>query len=223
MEGRSRYHPTTAHLPGVYFLYVLGSGGHTSEMFEMIRRKFRGQKNFHRRYVSTSGDSQSATAIATTEQIINDAYVDGAAGTWDHFEVKRARAVHQPFYTAWYTSIWSALNIISALTSQPTQRPYPEHGNSYKYPHVIITNGPGTGFVLCFVAHLLKIFYLAPQNRLKVVYIESWAHTRTLSLTGKLFHWTGIANLFCVQHQSLAEKFGKHYVGLVAARTEPVS
>lgn len=208
-------------MPAVYFLYVLGSGGHTAEMCEMIRRKFRGQKNVHRRYVSTTGDTHSAMGIAMTETLIKDAYTGGVAGTWDHFQVKRARAVHQPFYTAWYTSLWSALNIVNALTREPNERPFAENGNLYKYPHVVITNGPGTGFVLCLVAHLLKIFYLVPRNRLKLVYIESWAHTQTLSLTGKLFHWSGIANLYCVQHQSLAEKFGKHYIGLVAPRTTP--
>ncbi|KAK1772330.1 UDP-N-acetylglucosamine transferase subunit ALG14 [Phialemonium atrogriseum] len=222
MEARPRPRPSTRHLPAVYFLYVMGSGGHTAEMSEMIRRKFRGQRNTHRRYVSTTGDEHSAASIAMTETLIKDAYIDGNGGTWDHFQVKRARAVHQPLYTAWFTSIWSALNIVNALSREPNQRPYDKYGQLYKYPHVVITNGPGTGFILCLVAHLLKIFYLVPQNRLKLVYVESWAHTRTLSLTGKLFHWTSIADLFCVQHRDLAEKFGKHYVGLVTERTTPV-
>lgn len=222
MEARPRPRPRTGHLPAVYFLYVMGSGGHTAEMSEMIRRKFSGQRNTHRRYVSTTGDEHSAASIAMTETLIKDAYIDGNGGTWDHFQVKRARAVHQPLYTAWFTSIWSALNIVNALSREPNERPYDKHGQLYKYPHVVITNGPGTGFILCLVAHLLKIFYLVPQNRLKLVYVESWAHTRTLSLTGKLFHWTSIADLFCVQHRDLAEKFGKHYVGLVTERTTPV-
>ncbi|KAL1877597.1 hypothetical protein VTK73DRAFT_8506 [Phialemonium thermophilum] len=214
--------PETGHLPAVYFLYVLGSGGHTAEMCEMIKKTFRGNRNIHRRYVSTTGDTQSALAIARLETLIKESYPLDARGSWDHFQVKRARAVHQPFYTAWYTSLWSAMTIVNALTREPNERPFSEHGDLFKYPHLVVTNGPGTGFVLCFVAHLLKIFYLVPPNRLKLVYVESWAHTRSLSLTGKLFHWTGIADLFCVQHRSLAEKFGKLYVGVVAERTTPV-
>lgn len=220
MQQPSGYHPTTASLPGVYFLYVFGSGGHTTEMCEMIRRKFKGHRNLHRRYVSTTGDSSSTIGVAATEMLISEVYRSGEAGTWDHIQVTRARAVHQPFYTAWYSSIWSALDIIGVLTKAPASRPVAKFGNYFKVPHVVITNGPGTGFILCLVAHILKIFYLVPQNRLKMVYIESWAHTQTLSLTGKLFNWTGIANLYCVQHQSLADKFGKHYVGLMDTRSQ---
>jgi beta-1,4-N-acetylglucosaminyltransferase len=213
--------PDTRGLPAVYFLYVLGSGGHTTEMCEMIRHKFRGQKNIHRRYVTTTGDERSAEAIAKLESNINDAYVSGTAGTWDLFRVQRARSVHQPFYTAWYTSLWSALHIINALTCETNQREADISRKYFKYPHVVITNGPGTGFILCLVAHLLKIFYLVPQNCLKLVYVESWAHTQTLSLTGKLFLWTGIANLYCVQHKDLAAKIGKHYIGIVTERATP--
>ena len=77
----------------------------------------------------------------------------------------------------------------------------------------IVTNGPANGFIVCLVAHLLKILYLVPQNRLRIVYIESWARSRTLSLTGKLFVRTGIADLVCVQHQTLAGIKGARYVG----------
>ena len=189
----------------------------------MVKRQFRPRANTHRRYVTTTGDAHSVALMSSLESLITNAYADGSAGSWDHFQVKRARAVHQPFYTAWYTSIWSAITIVGALCTRPKERARGlAHGRLYKYPHVIVTNGPGTGFIIGLVAHLLKIFYLVPQNRLKLVYVESWAHTQTLSLTGKLFHYTGIASLFCVQHQSLARKLGKHHIDVAVPHTAPV-
>jgi len=215
--------PDTDVLPAVYFLYVLGSGGHSAEMVETIKQKFRGQKNQHRRYVITSGDKSSQNMITTLETTISDAYPDERAGTRDVFLIKRARAVHQSLWTTPFTCLMSAAHAINALTREPNLRPSRTYGYGFKYPHVIITNGPATGFIIALVAHLLKIFYLVPPNRLKTVYIESWAKTKTLSLTGKLFRWTGIADMFCVQHEMLARSIpGAAFVGKVTARVTPV-
>ena len=210
-------------MPAVYFLYILGSGGHTAEMIETIKQKFRGQKNQHRRYIVGSGDGSSLSMVRTLEMIISDAYPDERAGTRDVFKVKRARAVHQSILTAPFTCLASAAHAVNALTREPNLRPRRSYGDQFKYPHVIVTNGPATGFIVCLVAHLLKILHLVPPNRLKTVYIESWARTKTLSLTGKLFLWTGIADMFCVQHEPLARAIpGAEYVGQVTARVAPV-
>ncbi|KAK0651621.1 glycosyltransferase family 1 protein [Cercophora newfieldiana] len=215
--------PDTDSLPAVYFLYVLGSGGHSAEMIETIKQKFRGQKNQHRRYIITTGDKSSQNMIASLESTISDAYPDERAGTRDVFLIKRARAVHQPLWTAPFTCLMSAAHAVNALTREPNLRPFGTYGYQFKYPHVIITNGPATGLIVGMVAHLLKIFYLVPPHRLKIVYIESWAKTKTLSLTGRLFYWTGIANMFCVQHQTLARSIpDAQFVGAVTARVTPV-
>jgi beta-1,4-N-acetylglucosaminyltransferase len=161
--------------------------------------------------------------IKALETTISDAYPDERAGTRDVFLVKRARAVHQSLWTAPLTCLMSAAHAVNALTREPNLRPSRTYGYQFKYPHVIVTNGPASGFIIGMVAHLLKIFYLAPPHRLKIVYIESWAKTKTLSLTGKLFYWTGIANMFCVQHETLTRLIpGSQFVGTVTARVTPV-
>jgi beta-1,4-N-acetylglucosaminyltransferase len=213
--------PQVGHLPAVYFLYVLGSGGHTTEMCEMIKNQFRASANLHRRYLVTRGDFHSPKEIAKLESIIKDACPDDRAGTWDGFVVTRARMVHQSYFTAIATTIWSGINIVNALTREPYMRPFKQFGNLYKFPHVIVTNGPGTGFVVCLVAHLLRIFCLVPQDRLKMVYVESWARIDTLSLTGKLLYWTKLADLFVVQHESLGKKLSLPYASLVFPNTKP--
>ncbi|KAJ9138592.1 UDP-N-acetylglucosamine transferase subunit ALG14 [Pleurostoma richardsiae] len=214
--------PDTSKLPAVYFLYVLGSGGHTTEMVEMIKHKFRGSKNLHRRYLITTGDRHSQNKELELEAIIHDAYVMGTGGTYDTMLVTRARAVHQSFFTSIFTTLMCAFEIIAALTMIPEKRPKDQYGEAFRYPHVIVTNGPGTGFIVCLVAQVLKIFYLAPENRLKMVYVESWARIKSLSLTGKLFYWTDIADLFVVQSDSLSKVTGKPNVGNVSMRTTPV-
>jgi beta-1,4-N-acetylglucosaminyltransferase len=210
-------------LPAVYFLYVLGSGGHTTEMLETIRRKWVPQANMHRRYLVTTGDQDSINRVLELELLMHRCFPDERSGTRDTFEVPRARKVHQPFWTAPFTCLNTAIHTINALTAEPNARPTTRHGNMFKYPHVVITNGPATGFIVCLVAHLLKIFYLVPRNRLKMVYVESWARSRSLSLTGRLFLWTGIADLFGVQHEELARRIGDPavYVGQIAARLVP--
>lgn len=212
--------PNTTSLPAVYFAYILGSGGHTAEMIETIKQSFRGQANMHRRYIISTGDSSSLAKARLLESIIKDAYPggDARAGTSDIFLIRRARKVHQPLYTAPFTCLTSAFHAANALTRMPSLRSTKANGKEFKYPHVIVTNGPANGFIVCLVAHLLKIFYIVPENRAKMVYIETWARSKTMSLTGKLFLKTGIADIVGVQHESLARIFkGTKYIGPVSA------
>lgn len=204
-------------------MYILGSGGHTTEMLETVKHKFLPQFNQHRRYVVTNDDADSLRRFNELEAIIRDAVPDSRSGTVDAWRLPRARRVHQSLLTAPLTCLATAIHAINALTREPEARPATRHSTQFKYPHVIVTNGPATGFIVCLVAHLLKVLYLVPQNRLKMVYVESWARTRTLSLTGKMFWWTGIADMFCVQHEELARRTaGAVFVGQVSARLYPV-
>lgn len=180
---------------------------------DIIQRTCRCSKNIHRRYLYTAGDNNSKFAIRRLECQITNAYSAVDRGTWDQFEVPRARRVHQSWWTTPISCIDSAWYGVMALTRQPEKRPITRHGDQYCIPHVVVTNGPGTGFVMAVIAYMLKLLCLVPETRLKVVYIETWAHVTTLSLTGKLFHWTKLADLFVVQHKQLAEKYGHLFVG----------
>ncbi|KAK3320663.1 oligosaccharide biosynthesis protein Alg14 like-domain-containing protein [Cercophora scortea] len=172
---------STTALPAVYFLYILGSGGHSAEMIETIKQQFQSQPNQHRRYVLSTGDTASQSMAARLEAQISTAFPDARAGTRDIIRIRRARAVHQPLLSTPLTCLLSAGQAVHALTRLPAARSATRHGYQFQYPHVIVTNGPATGFVVCLVAHLLKIMYVVPQNRLRMVYIETWARSRTLS------------------------------------------
>ncbi|KAK4644602.1 UDP-N-acetylglucosamine transferase subunit [Podospora bellae-mahoneyi] len=204
-----------------YFLFVLGSGGHTTEMFETIKNSFLPSPAQHRRYVITSGDGDSLRRLLRLESLLDRAVLGSLAGgdkarvgTRDMFTIPRARRVHQPFWTAPFTSLVTGLGAVKALSTVPRSR----KGEGYKWPNVIVTNGPGTGFVVALVAYILKLLSVVPQDGCKVVYVESWARINSLSLTGKMFYWSGIAEVFGVQHRQLCDKYeGVIYVGEVGA------
>lgn len=171
----------------------------------MIKKQFPPSPNMHRRYIITSGDNYSASVLTQLEQTLKTQLGPEEAGTYDCYMVKRSRMVHQKWYSAIWSTLDSTRSLLFALTTHPRVRP----GTRWAAPNVVVTNGPGTGFVLCAIAHLMKVLCMAPQGSLKIVYVESLARVRTLSLTGKLFHFFSIADVFLVQHPSIAERYGK--------------
>ncbi|KAF3765512.1 family 1 glycosyltransferase, partial [Cryphonectria parasitica EP155] len=196
--------PDLSQLPAVSYLYVLGSGGHTTEMMALIKQSFKANRNQHRRYIITDGDTHSLNSSKGLEKLIRT-NCPNDAGTHDTLIVTRARAVHQSFFTSVFTSALCALEIVAALTMVPPKRAGQPNAGAFRYPHIIVTNGPGTGFIVGLVAFALKVLGCAPKNRLKVVFVETWARDHKLGLTGKLFDKTGIADLFVVQSHTLAK------------------
>jgi len=211
-------------VPAAYFLFVCGSGGHTAEMFELIRQSSAPAPNVHRRYVFTTGDNNSLTAIINFETRVRLIFGRNG-GTWDAYQVKRARNVHQSLLTTPFTALLSLVSIFEALTTPPKDRNTPQERKLFRFPHAITTNGPGNGVMTAIVARLLKIFFFAPANCMKLVFIETWAHVETLSLTGKIFHWGrhvgGIVDIFLVQHQPLGEKYGYNVFDFITPRPSP--
>lgn len=209
MSGKKDSSPDLSQRPAVSYLYVLGSGGHTTEMMALIKLSFKANKNQHRRYITTSGDQHSLNQQITLEQAIQTKYPSGSAGTHDTVVVTRARSVYQSYLSSILTSLQSAHDILIALTEIPQQRVADTNAEHFRCPHVIVTNGPGTGFIVGIVAYLLKLFFLVPNDRLKIVFVETWARTHKLGLTGRLFDLSRIADLFVVQSSTLSEAVGK--------------
>ncbi|KAF4472021.1 glycosyltransferase family 1 [Fusarium albosuccineum] len=189
-----------------YHLFVLGSGGHTKEMLMMMDDGFCDFANFHRRYLISSGDRMSVYHLGDYEADLEIlcALQDKDPGTHDTCIVTRARRVHQPLWSTPFTALLSILDIFPALLTPPAYN----MAAKLQYPTCIFSNGPATGFFVGVAAHLLKMFYLVPENTMQFVYIESWARISTLSLTGKLFYYTGIADVLVVQHEQVAAKYG---------------
>lgn len=215
--GMHKPGPDLSHLPAVSYLYIMGSGGHTTEMLSLIKLSFKANKNQHRRYIITHGDVQSHNRQEALEDKIRRSCPDSSGGTHDTFFVTRARSVNQPYLSSVKSSLRCALDILAALTKIPAQRIGKLNAAHFKFPHVIVTNGPGTGFIVGLMAHILKVLYIVPQDRLKIIFVETWARTHNLGLTGKLFYWTGITDLFVVQSETLSKIVGKPNIGNVNA------
>lgn len=202
-----------------YHLFVLGSGGHTKEMLMMMDDGACDFRGFHRRYLISSGDTMSANHMRDYEVSLAGlcAAKGTESGTHDVVRVTRARRVHQSILTTPFTALRSVLDILPALLSKP-------EAAGRKYPSLVFSNGPATGFFVAVAIHLLKIFHVVPEASMKFVYIESWARISTLSLTGKLFYHTGLADFFSVQHKDVAEKYGIKNVGQMVfnARREDI-
>ncbi len=166
-----------------------------------------------RTYIVSSGDSFSSGKTSEIEGIIQSKYAqyfsaptkagetNSITGTWDLKVVPRARKIHQPLYTTPFSSLWCLIGCVRALhaTAQAsTVAPL-------EYPDVIITNGPATAVMVILAAVVLKFFAVAPVWKMKIIYVESWARVKTLSLSGKVLLRIGICDKFLVQWESLAK------------------
>jgi len=85
--------------------------------------------------------------------------------------------------------------------------PPPSASNRYPltYPHLILTNGPATATILIFAAILLRFIGLpGASTKMRVIYVESWARVRKMSLSGKILVVTGMCERVLVQWECLA-------------------
>jgi beta-1,4-N-acetylglucosaminyltransferase len=195
-----------------HLVVVLGSGGHTAEMMSILR-DVDPRRYIHRTYIISSGDSFSARKASEVEGRIQSKYnrsssnftkagsIDTVTGTWDVKTVPRARKIHQPLYTAPLSSLYCLLGCLRVLYSIAKT----STAARFEYPDAIITNGPATAVMVISAAYLLKLFGIAPLNKMRIIYVESWARVRTLSLSGRILLWTGVCDIFLVQWESLAK------------------
>ena len=205
-----------------HLLVVLGSGGHTAEMLNILRRVPRLRQSYPRRtYVVSSGDGFSALKASEFEkEISNDAAYDG---DFEVVTVRRARRVHQGVLTAPYTTILCLWDCVQVLRGKHPDQNFKSHS----YADVILTNGPGTG--VCIVVASIILLFLGlggPETQagreyneageMRSVFIESWARVKTLSLSGRILR--PLVDRFLVQWPQLADRSGNaEYVGALIA------
>ncbi|KAI0381585.1 glycosyltransferase family 1 protein [Hypomontagnella monticulosa] len=193
-----------------YLLAICGSGGHTGEMLQMISASIRPEgPNAHRRWAIGSEDRVSRHKVLEFERGIgfNFAAMNESPGTFDIVYFTRARKVHQSWFTTPFSALKSLFDILRILTIAPEKRP------DYRYPGVIVSDGPGTGFMFLLAAHILKIFRVVNDHALKTIFVESWARVETLSLSGKLVSLLHLADVFIVQNADLATRYNVTYTG----------
>nr|ACO11198.1 UDP-N-acetylglucosamine transferase subunit ALG14 homolog [Caligus rogercresseyi] len=165
-------------------LVVLGSGGHTSEMFKLLSA-----------LDSSSCFRSRIYAIAETDENSLER-LKGVDPSGTIFRIPRSRSVAQSYAS----SVLSTLVAFKA-SFRLLLRVRPE---------LLLVNGPGTCLPLCLVGWIYKkIGFLSPRT--KIVFVESVCRIETLSLTGRLLR--PFVDVLLVQWPELAQKFpGTTYI-----------
>jgi len=175
----------------------LGSGGHTSEALALVSA-LDFSRYTPRVYIISEGDSLSADkAVALEARKVSLSKNEHTKREYTLLAISRARRVHQSLITTVPTTIISFFNCVGHVTMQPLLSP----GDPCPFADVLILNGPGTCFVLCAAVYVNKFFGL-PSPRL--IYIESFARVRSLSLSGKLLQ--PLVDRFIVQWPQLLKQ-----------------
>ena len=149
---------------------VLGSGGHTSEMFRILMKA--DVPSGHRICFIVGKDDNMSLQKAKTFCKIKSI-------PFEYETVIRPRRVHQPILFAIPTLL---LSICQSVLLVAKHR-----------PSIILTNGPALCVIIALAGRLLNLSY----NNPKIVYIESFARVYNLSLSGKCMEY--LANKFYVQ------------------------
>ncbi|XP_063705247.1 UDP-N-acetylglucosamine transferase subunit ALG14 homolog [Culicoides brevitarsis] len=164
-------------------MIVLGSGGHTAEMLEIVR-ELDIEKYAPRIYITAKTDTNSILRLVDTE-IAKEP--EKEKHNFEIVAIARSREVKQSYLTAIFSTLHATLDCIPVLVRTR--------------PDLILTNGPGTCVPVCLVAFWLKIFFF--NTNCRIVYVESYCRVKTLSLSGKLLIW--MSDLFVAQWPDVAK------------------
>ncbi|XP_030928576.1 UDP-N-acetylglucosamine transferase subunit ALG14-like [Quercus robur] len=177
-------------------LVVLGSGGHTAEMLNLLS-VLQKDRFSPRIYIAAATDNMSLQKARLFENSLADETGVRAVKTAQFLQIYRSREVGQSYITSVWTTL---LAIVHALQLMIKIR-----------PQVIICNGPGTCIPLCAIAFLFKVIGIRWSS---IFYVESIARVKRLSLSGLLLYKLRIADEFFVQWPQLQRKYPRaHYVG----------
>ncbi|XP_058777482.1 uncharacterized protein LOC131651796 isoform X2 [Vicia villosa] len=177
-------------------LIILGSGGHTAEMLNLLAvlQKDRFNPRF---YIAAATDNMSLQKAMLLENSLASESGTDVANTAKFMKIYRSREVGQSYIT----SVWTTLiAIVHALWLMIKIR-----------PEVILCNGPGTCIPLCAIAFIFKVLGIRWSS---IFYVESIARVKRLSLSGLLLYKLWMADQIFVQWPQLQRQYPRAtYVG----------
>ncbi|XVF40189.1 hypothetical protein PTKIN_Ptkin01aG0091500 [Pterospermum kingtungense] len=175
-------------------LIVLGSGGHTAEMINLllVLQKDRLTPRF---YIAAATDNMSLQKARVLENSWADS--SGVKGISAEFmQIYRSREVGQSYVTSFWTTLVATAHALWLMIKIR--------------PQVVLCNGPGTCIPLCVIAFCFKMIGIRWSS---IFYVESIARVKRLSLSGLLLYKLCIADQFFVQWPQLQKKYPRaHYV-----------
>jgi len=111
---------------------------------------------------------------------------------WRVVRVPRSREVGQSYATSVLTTLWALLWCLGVVARER--------------PHVVLLNGPGTCLPVAFWARVLGTLPGVPSPH--VLFVESIARVRELSLTGRLLLRLRLATRVFGQWDEIVEREG---------------
>ncbi|XP_031126523.1 UDP-N-acetylglucosamine transferase subunit ALG14 homolog [Ipomoea triloba] len=177
-------------------LIVLGSGGHTAEMMNLLfaLEEDRFKPRF---YIAATTDNMSLQKARVFEDSLVQKAGTEVVGTAQFMQIYRSREVGQSYITSVATTL---IAIAHGLWLMIKIR-----------PEVILCNGPGTCIPICVIAFFLKVLGIRWSS---IFYVESIARVKRLSLSGLLLYKLHMIDQLFVQWPQLKSKYPRvHYVG----------
>ncbi|KAH3672877.1 hypothetical protein WICPIJ_010006 [Wickerhamomyces pijperi] len=180
-------------LKGQNLMVLLGSGGHTGEMFRLLSSISELSELGSINWCVSSGDTTSVVQLDNFLKKTNLTKFNSV------IQLSRARKVGE----SWGSSIISTLkSFVSSLHSILSLKSYPD---------VLMVNGPGTAVPLCYLFLIMNVLGI---SNTKILYVESLARVNQLSLSGRLCYW--ISDRFLVQWPGLTTKYQRaEYHGIL--------
>ncbi|KIS67078.1 N-acetylglucosaminyldiphosphodolichol N-acetylglucosaminyltransferase anchoring subunit ALG14 [Mycosarcoma maydis] len=173
-------HRRAAQKPTTHRSYTvaafLGSGGHTTELLQLVSA-LPTQRYARRIYLVSSGDRFSWKKANDLERTLSADRTSSA----HVLQIPRARNVHQSFVTTPWTLAKSIAFCLHHVALRPLTRPC--NKSNRVLADVILMNGPGTCVPIVIAVYLLRVLALPSP---KLIYVESFARVKSLSLTAKL-------------------------------------
>lgn len=177
---------------GSNIMVLLGSGGHTGEMMRILTKI--DLSNFNRTWVSSSGDNSSILKCKLYEDNLTHSKYSA-----EYIVLHRARRVGESLVTSVINISRSFISTTKSLYSLP------------QFPSVLLLNGPGTSVPLAYMIFVMKFLGVC---RTRIIYIESLARVKQLSLSGMLI--LPIADRFIVQWEQLYWRYKRaEYHGIL--------
>ncbi|KAI5475889.1 beta-1,4-N-acetylglucosaminyltransferase, glycosyltransferase family 1 protein [Pseudohyphozyma bogoriensis] len=184
---------------------VLGSGGHTAEMMRLLKGVDPSRYS-HRIYLISSGDTLSELkALQLEKSFLPSAFPSSATSTpsppFEIHRIPRARRVLQSYWTSPFTTIQCFAFCLWLVWIRPMWGGKRCRGG---FADVVLMNGPGSCVPVAFAAFLPRILNLPSPS---LIYIESLARTKRLSLSAKILR--KLVDRFFVQWESLRQELVK--------------
>ncbi|KAL9452252.1 hypothetical protein AB3S75_008108 [Citrus x aurantiifolia] len=176
-------------------LIVLGSGGHTAEMMNLLS-VLQMDRFTPRFYIAAATDNMSLQKARVFEDsLLHEKVIKGSSAQF--MQICRSREVGQSYVTSVWTTLLATTHALWLMVKIR--------------PQVVLCNGPGTCIPLCVIAFLFKVIGIRWSS---IFYVESIARVKRLSLSGLLLYKLCIADQFFVQWPQLQRKYPRaHYVG----------